>query len=475
MEGNAPICNLGASGTPLKYSLHGDASIPLKEVVEPDSTGSDTKPEPIRDPDTYMINNVDDCQWGLKASQYADADAGAEVVPATPPQGKAEVTAATKGKGREASAPVRRSRKIQRNIQRTPALVGGSNGKLSRYKTPEEDTHVNAFREKKEKEERMSAQGDKGSPKHTGPAKPVTSSQHMRQLPGTGANATPLGSRPGTGANATPIRQLTPTPRAPRQLTEGKPGRIQRTRPGNRGFWNPGPENTADIESECRPTSVQVLITGYPTVPGRGDAWKKSFLASFNAKRERLAPDTPICATQVSFARSYPSERVITIHHPPNTEYGEIISAVARVRREIYNTYIQHPNDGTTSILQETTELVALGLQGMRGEKAWDRADEMCKSLNLIRTARPAKWLVKGKGDGYEGTKCSLRFTVTTASLRAIKSPLPIVHNKGRIYLYQREGDRAFYVDELKYMVTEPLPFTLSRTSADLGRLYILP
>ncbi|RPB18199.1 hypothetical protein L211DRAFT_854351 [Terfezia boudieri ATCC MYA-4762] len=213
---------------------------------------------------------------------------------------------------------------------------------------------------------------------------------------------------PGTGANATPIgpsqRQMIP---GIPQLTEGKPGRVQGTRLGNRSYWNPELENTADIES-------------------------------------------------VSFARSYPSERVIMIHHPPNTGYPEIIRAVARVRREMYNRNIQHLDDSTTSILQETTELVAPGLQGTRGEKAWDRADKICKDLKLTRTACLPKWLVKGKGDGYEGTKCSLRFTVTTASLRAIKSPLPIVHNKGRIYLYQWEGDKAFYMDELKYMVIEP-------------------
>ncbi|RPB23573.1 hypothetical protein L211DRAFT_849559 [Terfezia boudieri ATCC MYA-4762] len=120
--------------------------------------------------------------------------------------------------------------------------------------------------------------------------------------------------------------------------------------------------------------------------------------------------------------------------------------------------YIQYPNDSMTSILQETTELVVPGLQGTKREKAWDRADKICKDLKLRRAARPPKWLVKGKRDGYEGKKCSLRFTVTTASLRAIKSPLPIEYNKSKIYLYQREGDKAFYVDKLKYRVVEPRP-----------------
>ncbi|RPB23592.1 hypothetical protein L211DRAFT_849583 [Terfezia boudieri ATCC MYA-4762] len=289
---------------------------------------------------------------------------------------------------------------------------------------------------------------------------------------------------PGTGANATPVGPPRNTPRqtavgaiveaevtAAREkkekegqvkthLVEGKPGRVQRTHMGEGGYWNRGPENTADISPPpSRPTSVQVLITGCPSIPARGDEWKRSFLAGFNARRERLAPETPICATHVAFALSYPSERVVTIHHPADMKHEEIIRAVARVHREMYNNYIQHPNQSLISILQETTELVAPGLQGTRGEKAWDRADGICKDLKLVRAARPPKWLVKGKGDGYEGKKCSLRFSVTTASLRAIKSPLPIVHNnKSKIYLYQRVGDKAFYVDELKYMAFEPRP-----------------
>ncbi|RPB20962.1 hypothetical protein L211DRAFT_851849 [Terfezia boudieri ATCC MYA-4762] len=139
-------------------------------------------------------------------------------------------------------------------------------------------------------------------------------------------------------------------------------------------------------------------------------------------------------------------------------KHEEIIRAVARVRREMYNNYIQYPNQAMISILQGTTELVAPGLQSTRGEKAWDRADAICKGLKLVRAARPPKWLVKGKGDGYEGKKCSLRFSVTTASLRAIKSPLPIVHDKSKIYLYQRVDDKAFYIDKMNYMVSEPCP-----------------
>ncbi|RPB18297.1 hypothetical protein L211DRAFT_876442 [Terfezia boudieri ATCC MYA-4762] len=313
---------------------------------------------------------------------------------------EAEVTTATKGKGKKASA-----QKV--NAFLSQDIV---------------EAEVTAAMEKKEKEGQTR--------KHIG-ARQSTPGQQQSGV-GTGANTTPIilgkASRPGT---------LEET----EELMEEKPGKVQCTPKGSKG-----------------PISIQVLMTGCPTIPASGDSWKRSFLAGFNAKRERLALEMPICATHVSFAFSYPSERVVMIHHPANTKYEEIIRAVARMRREMYNNYIQHPNESLVFILQEITELVATGLQGTRGEKAWDRAESICRDLKLTRAAWPPKWLVKGKGDGYEGKKCSLRFSVTTASLRAIKSPLPIPYNKDRIYLYQRVDDKAFYVDELKYIVVEPRP-----------------
>ncbi|RPB21823.1 hypothetical protein L211DRAFT_851056 [Terfezia boudieri ATCC MYA-4762] len=409
MEGNSPICNLGASGAPLKCSRYGDSSTPsteatiskLEPIGEASRGANKTSSEYIRDLDSHMSNSVAACDQGLRK-------------PLTQEETKAE---------------------IRRYEAETEAMVwrADANPLIEGKKEVKEDiveAEVITAMEKKEKEEQTSAQGDRGSP--------------------TGANATPqcicmaIGARQatpgqqrsgaGTGANATPIIPgkaprpgiLEETNSAGAHLAEGKPGKV--------------------------------LFTGCPIIPARGDEWKRSFLAGFNAKRERLAPETPICATHVSFALSYPSERVVTIHHPPNTKHEEIIRAVARVQREMYNNYIQHPNKSLVSILQETTELVAPGLQGPRGEKAWDTAESICRDLKLTRATRPPKWLVKGKGDEYEGKRCSLRFSVITASLRAIKSPLPIPYNKGKIYLYQRWDDKAFYVDELKYMVVEPRP-----------------
>ncbi|RPB23593.1 hypothetical protein L211DRAFT_849584 [Terfezia boudieri ATCC MYA-4762] len=572
VEGNLPICNLGASGTPLKHSPHGDTSTPSTEVVQSD-TSSKTDSEHIRDPDSHMSNSVAACYQGMSASQHVTGSTPRKLL--TQEEIKAEIRhyeAETEVMVRRADAnpllkrkkeanelgvvarvvkavandpSMRLNRKGQRNRQRTPVQVGKFTRKFQEssrrktpeeeeeedtcarqttpvktYKTPEEEgTCINAFLGQDIVEAEVTAamekkeRGVNGTPKQTtltptprqpgrrqatpkqevrerekdtervatgsnatklsdhsrqqgtnANVAPVSSKASHPETPGTGANATPKAARSGTGTNATPIgpSRVTTPPTEPAQettmLAHGKPGRIQRTRLGGKGYWEQGPKNTADIENASRPTSVQVLMTGCPTIPARGEGWKRSFLAGFNAKRERLTPETPICATHVSFAFSYPSERVVTIHHPANTKHEEIIRAVARVRREMYNNYIQHPNESLVSILQETTELVAPGLQGTRGEKAWDRAESICRDLNLTRAARPPKWLVKGKGDGYEGKKCSLRLSVTTASLRAIKSPLPIPYNKGKIYLYQRVDDKAFYVDELKYMVVEPRP-----------------
>ncbi|RPB28774.1 hypothetical protein L211DRAFT_844854 [Terfezia boudieri ATCC MYA-4762] len=356
VEGNSPICNLGGSGTPLKHSPHGNTSTPSMEVIEPDielevSTKSDTKPEPIRDPDTYMINNADDCQRGLNASQYADANPKADVAEMSV---VARVVEAAKNKlDQPRTRNGRSNRKSQRNRQRTPAFVGGFSRKFqesSRLMPEEEDTRGNAFlsqdiveaevaaaMEKKEKEDQMSAQGDKSSPKHLGSA-----THRQTTPPAIGARQSTPGQQQsgiGTGANATPIipgkaprpGTLEKTNSAEAHLVEGKPGKVQRTPRGNKGYWKQGPKNTADIENAFRPTSVQVLMTGCPTIPARGDGWKRSFLAGFNAKRERLALETPICATHVSFAFSYPSERVVTIHHPANTKHEEIIRAVGRL------------------------------------------------------------------------------------------------------------------------------------------------
>ncbi|RPB20329.1 hypothetical protein L211DRAFT_852439 [Terfezia boudieri ATCC MYA-4762] len=478
VEGNSPICNLGASGSP-----------PSIESIKPDTK--------LKDPDTHMTNNTVQCQPGLPASQHASAapeksprkpqtedeikaeirqhEAGIEAMiqkteanplldkddnerkrrQTTPPHTRnraqdtveAEVTSQ-----RKTSKPAKKpTRRPEDQLEDRPAPESG---------TIKETTEIPGTKRRGTEEVIRDIGAFRGFNGNKGAFNSDNRRPSRQAAPGTDSNGkTPPPTHPGTGANATligPSQETTP-PKEPTPLAHGKPGRIQRTRPGE-GYWEQGPKNTADIESTSRPMSVQVLMTGWSTIPARGDSWKRSFLAGFNAKRERLAPETPICATQVSFAFSYPSERVVTIYHPANIKYEEIIRAVARVRREMYNNYIQHLNESLVSILQETTELVAPGLQGTRGEKAWDRAESICRDLKLTKAARPPKWLVKGKGDGYEGKKCSLRFSVTTASLRAIKSPLPIVYNKNKIYLYQRLGDKAFYVDKLKYMAFEPRP-----------------
>ncbi|RPB21195.1 hypothetical protein L211DRAFT_870165 [Terfezia boudieri ATCC MYA-4762] len=165
---------------------------------------------------------------------------------------------------------------VRRNCEMIPRLAGSFQGhhQFSRYQTPEK------------------------------------AEEKANTTPGTGANSTPIGSR-GTSKQTTPAEKTTPpTLRKPRDTTPlatGKPGRIQRICVGE-GYWETGPKNTADIETTSRSTSVQVLITGCPTIPARGDEWKRSFLAGFNARRECLTPETPIFTTHVSFAFFYSTE-----------------------------------------------------------------------------------------------------------------------------------------------------------------------
>ncbi|RPB21216.1 hypothetical protein L211DRAFT_851588 [Terfezia boudieri ATCC MYA-4762] len=69
VEGNSPICNLGASGTPLRYSPYSNAGTPsTTEVIKPEEEAVSNKKE---DQDRHMTNNADACQPGLLVSQHA--------------------------------------------------------------------------------------------------------------------------------------------------------------------------------------------------------------------------------------------------------------------------------------------------------------------------------------------------------------------------------------------------------------------
>ncbi|RPB21751.1 hypothetical protein L211DRAFT_851215 [Terfezia boudieri ATCC MYA-4762] len=323
------------------------ANVDMEGIQDTDfATSPELSPAPHRevDPDTYMINNADDCQTGLPGSKHASA---------APREGS--TTALPRNQGRAVAE--REAEAVDKMFQRAEANpLLGPEGREER---------VNAFLAQDVEEAKVTAALERGMGKegarkapHRKEGSKATKEGIIKHVggyrgPGTGANATPIRSRDTSGQT----RQTTPkqdatngdgkaggeTHTTETRLVEGKPGKVQRTRMGDRGYWNRGPENTADISPPpSRPTSVQVLITGCPSIPARGDEWKRSFLAGFNARRERLAPETPICATQVAFAVSYPTERVVTIHHPPNMKHEEIIRAVARVRREMYNNYIQH-------------------------------------------------------------------------------------------------------------------------------------
>ncbi|RPB18634.1 hypothetical protein L211DRAFT_853939 [Terfezia boudieri ATCC MYA-4762] len=376
--GNAPICNLGASRAPLEYLKYGD----FPTSMEPSPASSSASERAL---DIQMANNEQACQPGTDVSIHAgiapkaslhhqkqgeremnirqqeavyDRIAGKKPLEDKPKTAETKVTdaiqtSAQKGVIRHIEAFRGRNSNRKPTSQLTPGIGRQTLGPEDKPEGKPKTKVSDAIQTSIQKGVRQSAPG----------------TNINRRIPSTSINAIRIGkaSPKNTADIETPeeedtrIKTLT-EPRTRQedaadlasgkpgnddeiQLVEGKPGRIQRTSKGNKGYWNKGPENTADISPPpSRPTSVQVLITGCPTIPAKGDEWKRSFLAGFNARRERLVPETPICATQVSFAVSYPTERVITIHHPPNTKHEEIIRVVARVRREMYNNYIQHPN-----------------------------------------------------------------------------------------------------------------------------------
>ncbi|RPB19311.1 hypothetical protein L211DRAFT_853345 [Terfezia boudieri ATCC MYA-4762] len=164
IEGNSPICNLGASGGPLECSRDGESSTHATEA---------TRSEHIRDVDSHMSNSVAACYQGLSASQHVTESTPRK--PLTQEETKAEIRryeaemeamiqkadANSLGKTTELSVVTRLveeakkrpsavNRKIQRNVQRALADVGGFDRRCresSRYKTPEEEGTRSAFLE----------------------------------------------------------------------------------------------------------------------------------------------------------------------------------------------------------------------------------------------------------------------------------------------------------------------------------------
>ncbi|KAF8426088.1 hypothetical protein EV426DRAFT_662632 [Tirmania nivea] len=211
--------------------------------------------------------------------------------------------------------------------------------------------------------------------------------------------------------------------------------------------------------------TTHLIITGCNAPPG-GSQWKQGFIEAWNNRRRRLMPSCPMDLTTVMTARSYPSERELIIRHPESLSPEAVKSNVATLRQEMYPTMLRGPSDKMVSIKEEGVEMVVEGFEGKKGELAWDRAVKVSKALGIELAVRPPKWLRSGNKGQYKGTRCTLRFCATSASVRAM---IPEVEagnthryeTEGKVYdvcLYKREGDNAFYIDRLGFEVTEPRP-----------------
>ncbi|KAF8442557.1 hypothetical protein BGX38DRAFT_1144148 [Terfezia claveryi] len=177
--------------------------------------------------------------------------------------------------------------------------------------------------------------------------RPLRKEKHNTLTPATYPNNNPLGN------------QASPSPHPPKKEKQTTV-RDKETFPG---FFSRGPINTRDITRVNSATTTQILVTGCPSRPGRGKEWEQAFLNSFNVRREHLAPEISLKAISVSAAQSYLSERIITLQHRPELYKGKILTAVSKVRDKIFNTEPSHSSNVMVSILTDTTELVAPGLQ----------------------------------------------------------------------------------------------------------------
>ncbi|RPB23536.1 hypothetical protein L211DRAFT_849799 [Terfezia boudieri ATCC MYA-4762] len=265
VEDNSPICNLGASG-------------PSPNIPSMESIKFDVK---AKNPDIHMTNNIVECQLGLPASQHTTT-----VTKKSPrkPQIEDEIKPKDKSKTVEANVIATAQKGV---ISECTATTKG-NEKEAGLK--ECTNRAQDIKEKEDAKERIG--GSRGRNSNRRPSRwstpigwtipPAQDATH----PGTSTNAIPIG----------PSREKTLPSELSQEsipLARGKPGRIERTYMG-KGYWEQGPKNMADIENTSRLTSIQVLLTGCPTVPTRGDGWKRSFIAGFNAKRECLALEMPI-------------------------------------------------------------------------------------------------------------------------------------------------------------------------------------
>lgn len=156
---------------------------------------------------------------------------------------------------------------------------------------------------------------------------------------------------------------------------------------------------------------------------------------------------------------SYPTEVQLTVEHREGLLGEDLLAAM---QREIIpgNTASPAPR---MSLDRDTTELVIPNLEMTTRTKAQDAATRICRELNLTPSARPAKWLTKHHNrEGYQNKPTTPRFAVHTESLRRLNSTLPLnlPGTNAKIFIYRRNDDKAYYMDEAGYTVTAPRPST---------------
>ena len=198
---------------------------------------------------------------------------------------------------------------------------------------------------------------------------------------------------------------------------------------------------------------------GLPPCP-RSSQRKEELADAFNQRTEDLELNHDIDVREVTTVASYPTEVLLTVGHRVGLGGGELVAAMTKLQRMIIpgNTANRLPQ---VSLSRDTMELVIPNVDFEGRARAQEVVDNVCRKLGLKTTAGPAKWLTKHHNrEGYQNRNTSTRISVQTESLKALNQAIPIQvpQSAAKILIYRRQDDKAYYVDEAGFTVTNARP-----------------
>jgi len=206
---------------------------------------------------------------------------------------------------------------------------------------------------------------------------------------------------------------------------------------------------------DLKVTNTQMIINGLPPSKRRSGEWKEDLAEAFNQKAGELEFRQEINLTRVNTVASYQPEVWLTVRHRQGLLGKDPLKSMT-LQQEIAAMGLPR-----VSLARDSTDLVIPNLNLTERTKPQQAADNICRTIGLEPTARPAKWLTSHRDrEGYQKKATSLRFSVSTESLRRLNQaiPIPVPDTKAKLFLYRRTDDEAYYVGEAGYTVREPRP-----------------